>query len=88
MKDHRTVDIHRIASEGDAIYEEIKERYLNEHKGEFLAINIDTKETFLAETNAEAAEKARSKYPETVFYVLRIGHAAVGGLRTMARVYE
>ena len=85
MRDHRTVDIHRIASEGDAIYEEIKENYLNEHKGETLAINVDTKEVFLGETNAEAVEKAQNKYPETVFYVVRIGHSATEILAAMER---
>lgn len=84
MKDHRTVDIHRIASEGDVIYEEIKERYLNEHKGEFLAINVDTKEVFLGKTNAEAVEKAEKKYPDAIFYVERIGYSAVAMLEAMA----
>lgn len=81
MKSH--LDIHRIASEGDKIYEKIKGQYLDKHQGDFLAIDINTKETFLAETNAEAVEKARNKYPDTIFYVVRIGHSAVANLNTM-----
>ncbi|MEX1112522.1 MAG: hypothetical protein WEC84_03595 [Candidatus Andersenbacteria bacterium] len=82
---YRNVDVQKIAAEGARIYEQIKGRYESDHKGEFLAINIDTGEEFLGSTNSEAVEKAREKYPETIFYVVRIGYSATETLAAMTR---
>jgi len=70
-------EIERIATEGRKIYEEIKREYELEKKGKFLAIDIETKETFEDDSSAGALKQAKEKFPEKIFYVVKIGEASV-----------
>lgn len=69
----KTADIQRIAQEGIQIYNQIKIQYDPEHRGKFLAIDIDSKQVYLGNTSADAVALARSKHPNKVFYVVKIG---------------
>ena len=80
---YQDVDIHRIASEGRKIYDTVKEKYAAE-KGKFLAIDIESKDVFLGDSNSEVVETAKRKYPDHVFYVVRIGYSAAERLASMA----
>lgn len=66
-------NIQKIADEGKKIYEKIKKDYEPDENGKFLAIEIDSRKTYLGSTSLEALEKARSIHPDKVFYVVRIG---------------
>ncbi len=81
----KTVDMERIANEGKKIYEEIKSKYEPQDKGRFLAIEVDSKEVFLADSTVEAVEAAKSKYPDKVFYVVKIGFSANEILSRLAK---
>lgn len=70
----KTVDIHKISQEGKIIYEEIKDRYLPQHKGEYLAIDIDSRDVFLATQGVDAVQAALKVYPGKVFYLVKIGY--------------
>lgn len=72
----KQADIQRIADEGFKVYEEVKSRYEPEHNGEFLAIDIETKDVYLGKTSSEAVENARAEHPQKVFYVVKIGSSA------------
>ena len=80
----KKTDIEKIATEGQAIYSKIKARYEPEKNGRYLAIEIDSKEVFLGKTGVEATIKARNKYPNKVFYLVKIGFTAA---ETIARTY-
>lgn len=67
------VDIRRIAEEGTNIYVKIKDKYDPDESGKFLAIDIDTAETFLGDSSSAALILAKEKYPGKVFYVVKIG---------------
>jgi hypothetical protein len=69
----KKADIQRIASEGARIYAAIKSDYDPKENGKFLAIDIDTEKTYLANSSAEAIELARADHPDTVFYLVKIG---------------
>ncbi len=69
-------EIQKIATEGALIYEEIKSKYEPEHKGEFLAIEIESKKEYLASSSAEAMILARASHPNKIFYVMKIGFDA------------
>jgi hypothetical protein len=69
-------DIEKIAKEGAEIYEKIKLKYEPNNNGKFLAIDIDSKDEFIGDTTSEAVELARKKYPDKVFYVVKIGSSA------------
>ena len=66
-------DIQKIAEEGAKIYAQIKVNYDPKEKGRFLAIDIESKKAYLGNTSAEALELARSKHPNKIFYVVKIG---------------
>lgn len=86
MNQYQGVDVQKVARKGNQIYEKIKGHYEPQHTGKFLAIDVDSEESFLAETNSQAVEAAKKKYPDRVFYVVRIGHSATETLASMARV--
>ncbi|MBM4465602.1 MAG: hypothetical protein FJ014_08640 [Chloroflexi bacterium] len=66
-----------FGSKGDEIYEKIKPLLEPEHKGEIVAIEVESGDHFLAETVIEAWQKAKKKYPDKVFYFVRIGYPVV-----------
>lgn len=42
-------------------------------RGSFWLIDIESKKAYLGNTSAEALELARSKHPNRIFYVVKIG---------------
>ncbi len=80
----KQADVQRIATEGAKIYEGVKTQYDPKEKGKFLAIDIDTKQTYLAETSADAVAEARKNNPNKIFYVVKIGFDAA---ETMAQSF-
>lgn len=71
----KETDIQKIADKGSEIYDKDKVRYEPEHTGEFLAIDIDSEKTYLANTSSEAVELARKSHPNKIFYVVKIGYS-------------
>ena len=47
------------------------------HKGEIVVIDAESGDYFLGENLHEANEKARKKYPNNVFYAIKVGYPAV-----------
>lgn len=80
----KNADLEKIAREGAIIYEKIKNSYDSSHHGQFLAIDIGSGDSFVAPTSAEAVVLARQAYPNTVFYVVKIGFDAA---ETMAHLF-
>lgn len=80
----KKVDIQKIAEEGAKIYEQIKVNYEPKENGKFLAIDIDSKKTYLGNTSAKALELAKQNHPNKVFYVVKIGFDVA---ETMARSF-
>ncbi len=72
----KDIDLEKIAREGNAIYEEVKSEFEPDHHGKFLAIDIESKDHYLADTSADAVASARIAHPEKVFYVKKIGFDA------------
>jgi len=71
------VDKDEIVEKGQKIYEAIKDKLEPEHKGELVAIEVETGDYFLGRRVIEAIEKAKRKYPDKVFYVARVGFPVV-----------
>ena len=66
-------DLQRIVKDGEKIYKKIKSKYESNHKGKFLAIEVESKEAYMAKTSADAVVLAKSHYPNKIFYVVKIG---------------
>ena len=72
----RIVDKDEHVDKGKEIYAKIKAKLEPAHKGEFVAIEVDTGDYFVGKDPIEADEKAREKYPDAVFFLARIGYRA------------
>jgi hypothetical protein len=79
----KKADIQKIAQVGAKIYESKKSQFEPAKNGKFLAIDIDSKDTYLANTSSEAVEKARKAHSKKVFYVVKIGFSAAETLATL-----
>lgn len=75
-------DLGKIVDEGEKVYEQVKSQYEPQHNGKFLAIEIDSKDVFFGEHSKDAVEQAKQKYPDKVFYVVKIGY---GYTETLAK---
>jgi hypothetical protein len=76
---NRVYQINReeFGSKGDEIYEKIKPLLEPEHKGEIVAIEVESGDYFLGETVIKAGQKAKGKHPDKVFYFVRVGYPVV-----------
>jgi hypothetical protein len=67
-----------IAEKGEQIYKDkLKEKLEDKHKGEFVAIDIDSEKYFLGDSPEAALKKATQKFPSKIFHLIRIGHLGV-----------
>lgn len=64
----------RIGSEGRKLFETISKTLEKEHRGEVIAIDVDSDDYFIGKTGVDATEKARQKYPNKIFFLGRIGY--------------
>lgn len=74
-------DKRQIATKGKAIYQRLQADLEKEYLGRFVAIEVESGDYFVGETLTEADAKAREKYPDRVFYVVRVGRPAVYAYR-------
>lgn len=68
----------RLTAKGKEIYnEKLKDVLEPKHNGEIVAIEVESEDYFLGDSVAEAAEKAKRKYPDRLFHFIKVGHPAV-----------
>jgi len=67
-----------LAEKGEKIYNDVlKEKLEPIYKGKIVAIEPDSGEYFINNSTVRAIEKAKEKYPDKVFYLVRIGYPTV-----------
>jgi len=72
------VHVKRLAEVAERLYEEkLRNKLEQRHKGEIVVIDAESGDYFLGENLHEANEKARKKYPNNVFYAIKVGYPAV-----------
>lgn len=79
----KQTNIQKIAEEGAKIYEAIRLQYEPSQNGKFLAIDTESKDTYIGNASSEAVELARKAHPNKVFYVVKIGFSAAETLATL-----
>jgi len=62
-----------IAERRAAFYQSKRSEYEPVHKGEYLAIEVDSGNAYLHATSAGALEAARAVHPGKLFYVVKVG---------------
>ena len=67
-------DVRKISQKGQQLFEALDPELREKHRGEFIAIEVDSGDSFIGETEMEANQKARAKHPGKVFFLGRIGY--------------
>lgn len=76
--DIQHVNVNTLAVKGEEIYaSRLKSLLEPTHQGKIVAIEIDSGDSFLGDTVVEAGQKAKERYPDRVFYFVRVGYPAV-----------
>ena len=66
-----------IAKEAKAVYDaDYREQLESDHFGEFVAIEPQSRDSFVAETFIDAALAAKERHPTRKSFVIRIGYEA------------
>jgi hypothetical protein len=68
--------LQEIVDKGEALYEAVKDQYEPEHKGKFLAIEVESGNFYMGDNSMIAVEKARAANPEKLVYLKKIGFSA------------
>jgi hypothetical protein len=67
----------KLAEVGERLYEQnLRSKLESTHKGKIVVIDAESGDYFLGENLHEANEKARKKYPNKVFYAIKVGYPA------------
>ncbi|MFQ6043497.1 MAG: hypothetical protein ACE5PV_21795 [Candidatus Poribacteria bacterium] len=74
----RTANKNELVAQGQKVYETLLRKKLEpEHKGEVVAIEVESCDYFLGKSLVEAAKKARLKHPDKLFYFAKVGYRAM-----------
>jgi len=66
------MDHHELARRGREYYDRVLRDQLEpEHNGKFLALDVETGDYELGDSQLEALDRAEARHPDSVFYILR-----------------
>jgi len=78
---HAVVDHDELARRGQEYYDQrLRVELEPSHNGEFVVLDVESGDYELDVSQLAAMDRAEAKHPESVFYVLRVGH------RTASRI--
>jgi hypothetical protein len=63
------------------LYHRLEARLLPKHRGQVVAIEIESGAYFLGDDELEVARRAQAQFPGKLFYFFRVGERAVHKLR-------
>jgi len=76
----KLLDKEEFTEKGRAIYKKLRPKF-KKNKGKIIAIEIESGDYFIGEDELDAAQKARSKFPDKIFVFFRIGYPVVHKFR-------
>lgn len=68
--------IREISRKGRDLFQKLDAELREKYAGKFIAIEVDSGDYFIGERGIDASRQGQEKYPDTLFYVGRIGHRA------------
>ena len=78
MAKAKSVSTKKLAEVGQRIYDErLRKKLEPRYAGKIVTIEVDSGDYFVGDTLREAIQKARKRYPEEVFYSVKVGYPAV-----------
>ena len=76
----KLLDKEEFTKKGKAIYKKLKPKFKKD-KGKIVAIEVESGNYFIGDDELDAAQKARSKFPDKIFVFFRIGYPVVHKFR-------
>ena len=73
--------IHRLQAKGDRLYQRLKARLEPRHKGEIVAIEVESGQYVVGKDELDVALEAVKKFPGRRFSFFRVGYPTVHKLR-------
>jgi hypothetical protein len=70
---YKPINKREFARKAKAIYETIRDEMEANYKGKIVAIDPETGDYFIGNSGIEAGDKAREKYPDKIFFLVRVG---------------
>ncbi|MBM3239143.1 hypothetical protein FJZ31_22850 [Candidatus Poribacteria bacterium] len=78
MASPKSAKKNQIAAKGQELYDrKLRNKLEPEYRGQIVAIEIDSEDYFLGASFVEAVKKAKKKYPDKLFYFVKVGFPAV-----------
>ncbi len=66
-----------FARKAEAIYaRRYRDEFESKYHGKIVAIEVQSGDAFVGKTELDAIDKARKKYPDRLFFFLRVGYKA------------
>lgn len=63
-----------ITKKGEEIYfNELKDKLEKNHNGDYMVLEVESKEHFVDKDLVHALETARAKFPDKLFFIVQIG---------------
>lgn len=70
-----TIDFGSILTDGEAFYfESLKNKLEKNNFGEYLVIDVDSKQYVLNKNKIEAIDEAERKFGKKLFYIVQVGY--------------
>jgi hypothetical protein len=89
VEKHTDFDKQAFAREGKRIYQQKYAKKLEStERGRIIAIEIESGDCFMGDSTVEAILKAKEKYPDRIFYLMRVGYDAVHSSKGFVPVTE
>jgi len=86
METFRSLDKKAFIAKAKDIYNRRYRKQLEAtERGKVVAIEVESGEIFIGRTALEAGMKAREKFPDKIFYFIRVGYPAVHSLKGTGR---
>lgn len=78
--------LEEITKKGQAIYEtKLKNELERENLGKFVSIDVETQKYFIGDSIEDALQKAKTEFPNKIFYTARIGYTGVFNLSSLRK---
>ena len=70
---YKPINKKEFVRKAKAIYETIREEMEENYMGKIVAIDPETGDYFIGNSGIEAGKKGREKYPDKIFFLIKVG---------------
>jgi hypothetical protein len=71
------IDATRVSQMGEQVYDRLRSKLEARYMGKFVVIEVESGDYFVGDSLPEATQKGQQKYPEQIFYSVKVGSPTV-----------